>query len=141
MAGATEVVVKLRVTLHKPPPGVQICLQRGKDELVSPVMSAGRDLKFELDVRVQPGSGGAARLLGPFTQGPATARFFYICCGTYAGQAGSPWARKIKVPLSGITWALAEQAGGRFLQASFEGTAKDGGPAAATVKLVDSWRA
>ena len=141
MAKLTEVVLKLRVTLQKPPAGVQFCFQRGKDELVSPVMSAGRDLKFELDVRAQQGSGQAARLLGPFTQGPATARFFYVCCGTYAGQAGSPWARKIKAPLSGITWALAEHAGDRVLQASFEATAKDGGPAAATVKLVDGWRA
>lgn len=136
MAKTEEVVVKLRVTLLKPPKGVQFCLQRGKEELLTPKISKGSDITFDLDVRAQEGADGAARLLGPFTQGPVTGRFFYICVGTYAGQMGSPWARRIKVPLTGIAWGLAQKGS---LQAAFEGTAKDGSPACATVKLTDGW--
>ncbi|MCC6538633.1 MAG: hypothetical protein IT162_13845 [Bryobacterales bacterium] len=133
-----ERTLQLRITLVKPPAGVQFCLQRGKAELVDAAMSTGEDLSFTLDVRAQPAGDGGVRLLGPFTQGPPTARFFYIGVGTYAGQLVSPWSRRIKVPLSGITWALAEHGA---LEAHIAGTGRDGGPACATVPLLDGgWR-
>lgn len=133
-----ERTLRLRITLVRPPAGVQFCLQRGKSELVDAAVSTAADLSFTLDVRAQPGEGDSVRLLGPFTQGPPTARFFYIGVGTYAGQIGSPWSRRIKVPLSGITWSLAEKGD---LEAHIEGTGRDGGPACATVPLLDGgWR-
>lgn len=139
-----EFELPLRITLVAPPPGVQFCLQRGRAERCTPQLSGGGDLDFDCTLRAMlDGAGSGLRLLGPFAQGPPAARFIYICVGTYAGQPGSPWSRRIKVALGGITAGLAEQvqrAGGR-LAASINGTARDGGPACASVPLLDGgWR-
>ena len=83
------------------------------------------------------------RLLGPFTQGPPAQRFIYICSGTCAGEADSRWTRRAKIPLTGITDALLAQwrkGSPACLEARIKGTAKDGGPACASVALLDGWR-
>jgi hypothetical protein len=71
-------------------------------------------------------------------------RFIYVCSGTLAGQAESCWTRRAKVPLKTITWELVQRVllepAGR-LEARFHGRAGDGGPACATIKLLDDrWR-
>ena len=136
--------IPLRITLVHPPRDVVFCLQRGKGEIVSPVLATGGDLSFELSVRVRDGRpDGLPNFLGPFTQGPPTGRFIYVNSGTSAGQAGSCWTRRAKVQLSGITWPLIEEAmaaPGAVLEARITGTSKDGGPACATVPLLeDGW--
>ncbi|MEK6371421.1 MAG: DUF5990 family protein [Acidobacteriota bacterium] len=61
--------------------------------------------------------------------------------GTYAGQADTPWSRRAKVPLAGITWALIKRAKGAPLEARINGTGSDGGPACGTVPLLDGgWK-
>ena len=135
----------LRVTILRPPPGVQFCLQRGRSDLVSQTVSSGRDISFDLSVRMKPLDGdGPPRFLGPFTQGPPNGRFIYVCCGTFAGQLDSPWSRRAKVGLAGITRSLLGKAlknPKAKLEARFEGTAADGGPSCATVRLLDEgWR-
>lgn len=135
----------LRVTILGPPPGVHYCLQRGRSDLVSQTVSTGRDISFDLSVRVKPLDGdGPPRFLGPFTQGPPAGRFIYVCCGTLAGQPDSPWSRRAKVGLTGITRSLIGKALNNpraKLEARFEGTAADGGPSCATVRLLDGgWR-
>lgn len=129
----------LRIILASPPPGVRFCLQRGRDELVSPVDSTGDDIAFDLSVRVNDADDATPRLLGPFTQGPTDARFVYVCSGTSAGQAGSCWSRRAKVGLKTITRALIRRARSRpnsRLHARIPGTAGDGGPSCATVRLL-----
>jgi len=140
MKPASEFELPLRITLIAPPAGVQFCLQRGSDELIGEVESTGADLSFDLSVRVDGKlADGSPRFLGPFTQGPPTSRFVYIRCGTSAGQWGSPWTRRAKIPLTGITWPLIRK--GTRLEARYAGTAKDGGPSCATVPLLDGgWR-
>jgi hypothetical protein len=68
----------------------------------------------------------------------------YITSGTLAGQADSCWTRKAKVHLSGITWKLIEQVlstPDSTLEARIAGMAGDGGPACATVPLLENgWR-
>jgi hypothetical protein len=135
----------LRVTLVQPPAGVTFCLQRGKAELVSAVRSEGDDLSFDLGVRVgDPLPDGRPSFLGPFTQGPREARFVYVSSGVRAGEAGSGWDRRAKVPLSGISWTMIEEtlaAPGAVLEARILGTSRDGGPVCATVPLLDGgWR-
>ncbi len=127
-----------------PPAGVQFCLQAGAKELVSQRLSTGSDISFDLVVRLAPGKTRAPRFLGPFTHGPVEGRFLYICSGTLAGQSGSCWTRRAKIPLYAITEEQAQQllkGSARGLEASFDGTAKDGGPACATVRLLEGgWR-
>jgi hypothetical protein len=78
-----------------------------------------------------------AALGGPFVQGPPKQRFVYINIGTYAGQDGSPWSRRLKVPLIGITRKMITAGG--ILEARVIGTGPDGGPTCATVKDFDGW--
>jgi len=131
--------LQLRITLVQPPRGVVFCLQSGKMEIVSPVRSAGDDLSFDFSVRVGQRPDGLPNFLGPFTQGPPAGRFVYINSGTCAGQVGSSWTRRAKIPLSGISWRLIEEAlaaADGILEARIAGTGKDGGPACATVPLL-----
>jgi hypothetical protein len=129
----------LRITLLQTPRDVVFCLQSGKTEIVSPVRSAGDDLSFDFSVRVGQRPDGQPNLLGPFTQGPPAGRFVYVNSGTCAGEVNSPWTRRAKIPLSGLSWPLIEEALAapeRTLEARIAGTGKDGGPACATVPLL-----
>ena len=144
MRKPAEREIALRVTLVHPPAGVVFCLQRGRADLVSPTKATGEQLSFDFALRVHGDRvSGPPNLRGAFAQGPPATRFVYINSGTLAGQ-GSCWTRRAKVPLSGITWELIEQAisnPGTVLEARIPGTAKDGGPVCASVRLLEGgWR-
>lgn len=132
--------VPLKITLMKPPKGVQFCLQKGKEELVGAVMSTGKNITFSLSLRVtQNARTGAPNFLGEYAQGTADQRFFYICVGQYAGQPDTEWARRVKIHLSSITWpqidaVLADPK--KTLVASYEATLPDGSPSCASVPLI-----
>jgi hypothetical protein len=99
-------------------------------------------MTFEFEVRLGRRPDGTPNFLGPFAQGPPDARFVYINAGTLAGQPGSRWTRRAKVPLTDITWTLIEraQAAGSPIEAAIAGRAGDGGPVCATVPLARGWR-
>lgn len=141
--GADECEVALRITVVAPPKGVRFCLQGGANDLVQPKLSNGEDISFDLTVRAKDvGGRNPPRFLGPLTQGPPVGRFVYVCSGTLAGQSGSCWTRRAKVPLTGITWPMIRKAiksRAARLEARFDGTAKDGGPSCATVRLPGGW--
>jgi len=133
-----------RITVVAPPPGVTFCLQRGKGGLVPPVEATNEYLSFDFTLRVGINKDGRPNFLGPFAQGPPGGRFVYVNSGTLAGQADSGWTRRAKVPLTGIGWRLIERAFAgtdTILETQIEGKAKNGGPACATVPLLDDgWR-
>ncbi len=134
--------VSLRIVVVNPPAGVRFAVQRGKDELLEP-RSAKGEIIFEFPIRVRnDGAEGSPNFLGPFAQGPRDARFVYVNSGTMAGEPASPWTRRAKIPLGGITWAMIERAKpGSFIEARIAGTVRDGGPACATVPLLDrGWK-
>jgi hypothetical protein len=135
----------LRITLVKPLRGVPLCLQQGKDDLVPPSSDSGEQVSFDFAVNIaNDRTDGPPNLRGKSVQGPPTARFVYINAGTYAGHADSCWSRRAKVPLAGITWELIEETlakSGAVLEARIAGTAGDGGPACATVRLLEGgWK-
>ena len=122
----------LSIVLRKPTAGVDFGLQKGrgsKYEVVQKQRSTGKDLKFEFAVGVKTDKNGAPDFSGPFVQGTRGDRYFYIDIGTYAGQADTCWSRKLKVPLSCISWDLLKS--DSTLIADVPGTAKDGGPSCA----------
>lgn len=137
----------LRIVMQEPVPGVAIALQRGaaaKASLVAAAETSPAAIAFDLDVVVDGAlPDGRPRLLGPYVQGPPTARFVYLCVGQIAGQAGSEWSRRVKVPLGGLVWDLIEPlAPGARLVARIAGRARDGGPACASVPLLaPGWEA
>jgi hypothetical protein len=144
LASEEPLELPFRITVIAPPPGVTFCLQRGKGVLVPPTHAAKEYLSFDFTLRVGTGKDGRPNFLGPFAQGPPASRFVYVNSGTLAGQADSCWTRRAKVPLTGIGWRLIERAlagTDTILETHIEGKAKDGGPACATVRLLDDgWR-
>ena len=144
---ASERELTLRIVLEQPPAGVVFGLQKGRGaeyETINTQRSTGKDLHFEFSVGVKAGAKTTAPDFGgPVVQGPRGQRFVYIDIGTYAGQTETPWSRRLKVPLSGITWALIDRASGRghtVLETRVEGTGRDGGPTCGTVNPFDGWK-
>ena len=123
----------LRIVLEKPTAGVDFGLQKGHgsdNEIVAKQRSKGGDLEFEFTVTAKTGrDNNLQNFTGPFVQGPAGERFVYINIGTSAGQANTCWSRRLKIPLSGITWEMLRP--GKVLVAHIPGTGKDGGPSCA----------
>jgi hypothetical protein len=136
--------VRFRIVLSAPPAGVAFGLQKGKGSIYETVQtqrSGGGDLRFEFSADVRPGA--AVDVRGPFVQGPAGGRFVYVRIGTLAGQIGSPWSRRLKIPLTGISSDLIRRAtktGGAVLEAHVHGTGRDGTPACASVKDFAGWK-
>ncbi len=142
-----EVGLRLRIVLVAPPVGVDFGVQDGKGSDYTTIQkqrSNGADLSFELAVMVKDNrDDGLPNFLGSVTQGPATGRFIYIDIGKLAGQSDSCWERRIKVPLSGITWEMIQQISADsklVLEARLPGTAKDGAPSCGTIRAVQGWK-
>ena len=127
--------VTLRIVLKRPPPGVDFALQKGGGSKYETVQkqhsSPNADLKFEFPVTVR--SDKAPDFFGPFVQGARGDRYVYIDIGTYAGQTNSNWSRRLKVPVSRITWELINSQS--TLVGEIPGTGKDGGQNCAYVWL------
>lgn len=136
----------LRVVVEEPVPGVAVAMQCGGPHnvtLVRPVQDSAEALVFDFEVAVEGTiADGRPRLLGPFVQGPPNGRFVYLTIGVAAGQFDSPWRRRTKIPLGGLTLAMIEGLPpGRRLAAHIAGKARDGSPACASVPLLaPGWR-
>jgi hypothetical protein len=144
---AREREITLRIVLETPPPGVDFGIQKGHGsayETIHTQRSTGGDLSFEFRVTVKgTGVGPSADFGGPIVQGPRGGRFVYVDIGTYAGQRDTPWSRRLKVPLTGITSTMIQRAladANGTVEARVPGTGKDGGPSCASVKEFDGWR-
>jgi len=142
-----ESQVQIRLVLVDPPPDVDFGIQRGGGtgyECMFVQRRTGGDLSFEFPMTVADNrKDGLPNLQGPFAQGPPAGRFIYIDVGTYAGQKGTQWSRRMKIPLLGITWPLIRKATskpGYKLSARIPGTGRDGGPNSATVHLLGEWQ-
>jgi hypothetical protein len=136
--------ITLRIALDAPtPPGVRFALQRGAAgtaESVALQQADGGALVFDVVIGYLTTTDGALDFRGPFVQGPRGARFVYVQSGQSAGQPATAWNRRAKIALGGITAALvAAMRPTEVLCAHIAGTAKDGGPPAASVKLTADW--
>ena len=139
--------VPIRIVLIDPPPDVLFGVQRGRGaayEVESAQQRKRGDLCFDFSIVVSDSrTDGQPNFLGEFVQGPASRRFVYIDVGTYAGQQGTHWSRRIIIRLDGITWPLIRKAQaqpGYRLAAAIPGHGKDGGPSCATVPIPEGWK-
>jgi hypothetical protein len=103
----------LHIVLQKPPIDVDFGLQKGsgaKYETVQTQRSGLHDLHFDLSIEIieEKKTGDQPRFSGPFVQGKPESLFIYIDIGQAAGQA-SGWSRRLKIPLTGITWDIVDQ--------------------------------
>ena len=137
-------MLKLRIVVQKPLPGVELRLQRGRAELIAPTSRSSNTVTFDFELAVDTKPDGTIVLRGSEAQGPPAARFVYINSGTYAGDADSPWGTRAKVPLTGISASVVKRALASprsVVVGTIAGTAKNGGPAAATVPLLgEGWK-
>jgi hypothetical protein len=143
----TARTVNFRLILTAPPSGVDFGVQSGRGasyRTIGTQRSGGGDLHFEFSVEARvTASPGAVDFRGPVVQGPPGARFVYVDIGTCAGQTGTPWSRRLKVPLSGISPKMLDDAAAQpemVLAAEVPGTGADGGPSCASVKAFGGWR-
>lgn len=140
----------LRIVLENPPAGVDFGVQKGRGndyETIRKQRSKTGDLSFEFPVRVKATVKAAREdspptFLGPIVQGPPHQRFVYLDIGRYAGQADTNWSRRLKIPLTSITWEMIDRAQADSswkIETRVPGTGKDGGPTCGTVKPFAGW--
>lgn len=135
-------MIRLRVIVVDPPPGVAFQMQRGRFDLLAPSLNRDGVISFNISLRLGTTlTDGRPNFLGEFAHGTPHDRFLYVNSGSRAGQPDSCWDRRAKVKLSSIDNALIERVladtRGVVLEARFLGTARDGGPSCATVPLLD----
>jgi len=139
-----ESEVTLQIILIKPTPGVVFGLQKGSGsnyETVQKQIPTSNDLTFTFSIKVKGDKlkDKLPKLSGSFVQGSAD-KFVYIDIGTCAGQPDTIWSRRLKIPLTGITWRdIDSLPANLMLQTSVPGTGRDGGPNCATVKPFAGW--
>jgi len=138
--------IDMRIVLEGPANGVDYGLQKGRGNDYETVQthqsSAHEDMEFQFSLRVNDGKNGQPNFLGPFAQGPTGGRFVYLDIGTYAGQKDTGWSRRLKIPLSGITWKMVKEAltKKKPLETHVRGRGGlDGGPTCGTIKPFSGW--
>jgi hypothetical protein len=135
----------IRIILESPPAGVDFGIQKGAGnqyETIQKQRSNNNDLCFEFKISVKESKTSLPNFTGPYVQGPLNERFIYIDIGTCAGQIGSSWSRRLKIPLRAIspeTIKLLLTDSSSILETKVPGTGKDGGPNCATVKPFPGW--
>ena len=134
----------IRIVLVEPPAGVIYGLQRGsgsKYDVDFAALHEKGDVTFDFGINVV-NKNGAPNFLGEYVQGTPARRFIYIDVGQYAGQTGTPWARRMIVRLDDITMPTVRKAlkKGHRLVARIPGTGDDGGPSCAKVTPIGGWK-
>lgn len=128
--------IPVRIIVEQPLSGVEMMVQKGRHELVSPAAGESSAIVFDVSVR-GVFENGEPNFLPGIAQGPKGGRFIYVNSGTSAGDAASCWSRRAKLSLMSVTKEQIEQVladDGRVLQTTIPGRGRDGGPICASVK-------
>ena len=129
--------VWLRVLCAAPPPVVhedapaEFGIQDKQGSVQAGQRASDGAVVFDIPVDVLHTGGERPRFRGPFVHGPAGASFLYLSWRKTV--AGSPWIRRMKVPLSGITWEQIEAA-----EASYVIVTSVGGLVTSTARLPEA---
>jgi hypothetical protein len=131
--------IPIRVTVVNGPQDVEWAVQLGRAELLRPSRSDADSVTFDFTVRIDPRRSDVQRFTGLAVQGKTGDQFIYVNSGKRAGQATSCWERRAKVSLMTIGASIVAQyrRQGGVLHARIFGIARDGGPACASVPLMD----
>jgi uncharacterized protein DUF5990 len=92
-------------------------------------------LQFDFSLKAQKSAGmERPNWTGPYAHGTRQQRFLYLSQALQEDE-GLLWVRRIKVPLTGITWEQIDAAARRTLEASV-----DGSRTGMVTLLGDGWR-
>lgn len=132
-------LLRLRLRVVGPPANVSWAVQLGRTDLLAPVKHRTDQLEFDIPLELVDAAGGEVRVRGQAVQGPRGGRFLYLASGTRAGDVMSPWDRRAKISLETLPLdTIRKRPVGTVvvLEGVIAGTAKDGGPACASVPLL-----
>ena len=131
-----------RILVIDPLPECTYALQQ-RDGAVDQVQIAGtQSLEFTAAITLTLTPDNTFDPRGLYVHGPRNGRFLYVCSGTLAGDARSTWTRRAKVSLGGIEVAVPKvvEAMPPLIEATIAGRSRDGGPACASVPLIQPWK-
>ena len=131
-----------RVRVADPLPGCTYALLQW-DGSIDQVQVADLDaLEFTAAITLRLTAENTLDPHGLHVHGARGDRFLYVCSGTLAGDAASSWTRRAKVPLEGIETEVprALEAMPPLIGATIAGRSRDGGPACASVALIEPWK-
>jgi hypothetical protein len=137
--------MKCRIILEQTPNNVGFGIQKGKGtqyEIEQYQLGNGQNLCFDCVAHAKKTINGSIDFLGVCIQGTTQKRFIYINIGTSAGQTGSIWTRRLKVPLRDITEEMVSKVNENeslCLETKVPAIGKDGTPNCATVKPFAGW--
>lgn len=121
---------------------VALAVQRKDGSLLPPDAVSPTAIRFSVEIDVVQNE-VRVDFRGPCVSGPRDDRFIYISSGKRVGPLSSPWDRRAKLKLQGITRELLCGLEGMpqpALLGRFAGRAKDGGPFCASVQpLAPGW--
>ena len=136
----TQIKIQITVTPLPPVPAgmLQMGVQRGKAVVdVQQVQPGTNHLQVTLEATAVPQSDHTFDWKGPYVHGRPKERFLYLNWGQ---QQDNGWQglRRAKIPLALIPTELVETtvAQNSILHGTLSGIARDGGPAAASIKTV-----
>ena len=121
---------------------VYLGIQKGK--VVIDLVPADRaEAEFRAEFRVGLKKDGSPNFLGPYSQGPANDRFFYLSWGVRSDPNHFRMFRRLKIRLGHLTWTQIQKAAKtqRPIEVSLRMTDAKGGPLCATPpKTHINWR-
>jgi hypothetical protein len=131
--------LRIRIIVVNGPKDVEWGVQLRRTEILPPLRVDASDVTFDFTVRIDPRRSEVQRFTGPAVQGKTGGQFIYVNSGQHAGQTNTCWNRRAKVSLMTISASMLAQyrRDGGVLSARFFGVARDGGPACASVALLD----
>ena len=118
----------LRVVVAHPPAGhgTRFGVQDKSGAVHRATAESADSATFEIEVNAARG-GTEPNFLGPFAHGTPTTRFLYL---SHARERTTGWVKRIKIPLSSITWGLIESAEGAVIECNVDGRSAGSVPAA-----------
>ena len=115
-----------------------------KDKVVIDLIPADRaEAEFRAEFRVGLKKDGSPNFLGPYSQGSANDRFFYLSWGVRSDPNHFRMFRRLKIRLGQLTWTQIQKAAKaqRPIEVSLRMTDAKGGPLCATPpKTHINWR-
>jgi hypothetical protein len=142
-----ESEITLQIILTRPTHDVIYGLQKGSGsnyETVQKQIFSSGDLSFKFTIKVKGdrSKDKLPRFSGSYVHGSPDNKFVYIDIGKAAGQTDSIWSRRLKIPLTVITWEEIDsftENPNLIMETHVPGTGKDGSPNCATVKPFGGW--